>query len=486
MIMLFFFCSSRSTSAGLHSMMSLSSGLRSGTVSEMSSRAPTPSSSHEAYGGGGGGGSGEVSSEENRRKDREQIRKISHSAIERRRRDKINDKIRQMRSMVPQLAGQENLHKLTILQGAIDHIAQLTREVAYLRYRLLSAGVAQNGGVAGPQQQQQPTGSSSTGSSSASSSTLSTPANNTPQSGSGWVPPGHQPPLQHQGGPGGANSLFDAYHQQMQNASRYAGQQGFDTKFDPAPQAPQNSRQSPRNDGPALPLLACSQPSAGLPAAPSAGSSSTADVVFDSMASFGDAFRAPVYIPVAPRPADGLESPFPARPASSPGNRSKKRSAVTASMRSRNGYPKRAASSTTPEHGAAAIPENDIDNDDQETASEDDEDGLEDENGPEGAFGSGGGEPQQQQHAAGILRGGAGRVSKRGAAAIARNSGAVRPGASGDAERKRRARTVKPKPASVEATSMKMETIDGPGTIENQDTPKSVDTKSRMTIGYLL
>ncbi|KAI8638360.1 hypothetical protein BD408DRAFT_352019 [Parasitella parasitica] len=60
---------------------------------------------------------------------REQARKISHSAIERRRREKINDKILQLRDLIPSCAERENLHKMTILQSAIDYITYLKKVI---------------------------------------------------------------------------------------------------------------------------------------------------------------------------------------------------------------------------------------------------------------------------------------------------------------------------------------------------------------------
>jgi hypothetical protein len=56
---------------------------------------------------------------------REQARKVSHSAIERRRRERINDKIMQLKQLIPTCAGQENLHKMSILQSSIDYITYL-------------------------------------------------------------------------------------------------------------------------------------------------------------------------------------------------------------------------------------------------------------------------------------------------------------------------------------------------------------------------
>lgn len=63
---------------------------------------------------------------------REQARKLSHSAIERRRRERINDKIVQLRQLIPSCADQEHLHKMTVLQSAIDYITYLKQVVSKL------------------------------------------------------------------------------------------------------------------------------------------------------------------------------------------------------------------------------------------------------------------------------------------------------------------------------------------------------------------
>ncbi|KAJ3006738.1 hypothetical protein HKX48_009492 [Thoreauomyces humboldtii] len=60
---------------------------------------------------------------------RDHLRKVSHSAIERRRRERINDKIVQLKDLVPACANQENLHKLSILQNAIQHIHELKSQL---------------------------------------------------------------------------------------------------------------------------------------------------------------------------------------------------------------------------------------------------------------------------------------------------------------------------------------------------------------------
>ncbi|CEG64098.1 hypothetical protein RMATCC62417_01133 [Rhizopus microsporus] len=61
--------------------------------------------------------------------EREQARKISHSAIERRRRERINDKIAQLKQLIPSCADRHNLHKMTVLQSAIDYIVYLRKVV---------------------------------------------------------------------------------------------------------------------------------------------------------------------------------------------------------------------------------------------------------------------------------------------------------------------------------------------------------------------
>ncbi|KAJ3175606.1 hypothetical protein HDU87_006103 [Geranomyces variabilis] len=64
---------------------------------------------------------------------RDHLRKVSHSAIERRRRERINDKIMQMKSLVPACANQDSLHKLRILEEAIQYIHILKGELAEAR-----------------------------------------------------------------------------------------------------------------------------------------------------------------------------------------------------------------------------------------------------------------------------------------------------------------------------------------------------------------
>ncbi|KAF9082609.1 hypothetical protein BGX23_012279, partial [Mortierella sp. AD031] len=56
---------------------------------------------------------------------RDLMRKVSHSAIERRRRERINDKILQLKHLVPACVDEDHLHKLSILQSTIEYIQHL-------------------------------------------------------------------------------------------------------------------------------------------------------------------------------------------------------------------------------------------------------------------------------------------------------------------------------------------------------------------------
>ncbi|CAG8488524.1 5238_t:CDS:2 [Cetraspora pellucida] len=60
---------------------------------------------------------------------------VSHSAIERRRRERINDKIMQLKELIPSCADQDHLHKLSILQSSIEYIQYLQDLVITLRKR---------------------------------------------------------------------------------------------------------------------------------------------------------------------------------------------------------------------------------------------------------------------------------------------------------------------------------------------------------------
>ena len=54
--------------------------------------------------------------------DRDKMRKMSHSAIEKRRRERINDEINALRAIVPACNG---LHKLGVLQNTIKYVRHL-------------------------------------------------------------------------------------------------------------------------------------------------------------------------------------------------------------------------------------------------------------------------------------------------------------------------------------------------------------------------
>ncbi|ORY04172.1 helix-loop-helix DNA-binding protein [Basidiobolus meristosporus CBS 931.73] len=69
--------------------------------------------------------SGAYSRISDERQEKEILRKVSHSAIERRRRERINDKIFQLKTLVPSCANQVNLHKLSILESTIEYIHEL-------------------------------------------------------------------------------------------------------------------------------------------------------------------------------------------------------------------------------------------------------------------------------------------------------------------------------------------------------------------------
>ncbi|KAF0487848.1 HLH-domain-containing protein [Gigaspora margarita] len=71
---------------------------------------------------------------------RELARKVSHSAIERRRRERINDKIMQLKELIPSCADQDHLNKLCILQSSIEYIEYLQDLVFTYRQREKDGG----------------------------------------------------------------------------------------------------------------------------------------------------------------------------------------------------------------------------------------------------------------------------------------------------------------------------------------------------------
>ncbi|CAG8578778.1 142_t:CDS:2, partial [Dentiscutata heterogama] len=75
---------------------------------------------------------------------RELARKVSHSAIERRRRERINDKIMQLKELIPSCADQDHLHKLSILQSSIEYIQYLQDLVITYRKREKDGGKFDN------------------------------------------------------------------------------------------------------------------------------------------------------------------------------------------------------------------------------------------------------------------------------------------------------------------------------------------------------
>ncbi|OZJ04062.1 hypothetical protein BZG36_04651 [Bifiguratus adelaidae] len=89
---------------------------------------------------------------------REHMRKVSHSAIERRRREKMNDKITQLKQLIPGCIEQEHLHKLDVLQYAIEYIKYLQGAVLDSKSKaaLPTATEAQGGSFDSPPVRQFP------------------------------------------------------------------------------------------------------------------------------------------------------------------------------------------------------------------------------------------------------------------------------------------------------------------------------------------
>ena len=65
-------------------------------------------------------------------KSKEQLRRKSHSAIEKRRRERINDQIKHLKVIVPncKFSTNSSVHKLTVLENTIDYIMQLQQTIA--------------------------------------------------------------------------------------------------------------------------------------------------------------------------------------------------------------------------------------------------------------------------------------------------------------------------------------------------------------------
>jgi hypothetical protein len=66
-----------------------------------------------------------------KQKHKENHRRSSHSAVEKRRRERMNDKIERLKSLIPSCTAQfptsvqQPIHKLSVLQAAIDYIEEL-------------------------------------------------------------------------------------------------------------------------------------------------------------------------------------------------------------------------------------------------------------------------------------------------------------------------------------------------------------------------
>jgi hypothetical protein len=60
--------------------------------------------------------------------EKEMIRKQTHSQIEKRRRNKIQECMKQLQRLVPKNATQTNLQKLTILENTVEYLKELQRK----------------------------------------------------------------------------------------------------------------------------------------------------------------------------------------------------------------------------------------------------------------------------------------------------------------------------------------------------------------------
>ncbi|KAF9979046.1 hypothetical protein BGZ73_007148 [Actinomortierella ambigua] len=106
---------SSSSSPSSATLPSAASTVSDGTPKSVSS---SPSSSSKRR-------SASLSNKSVEQEAREMMRKVSHSAIERRRRERINDKILQLKHLVPACIDEDHLHKLSILQSTIEYIQYL-------------------------------------------------------------------------------------------------------------------------------------------------------------------------------------------------------------------------------------------------------------------------------------------------------------------------------------------------------------------------
>ncbi|KAJ1568439.1 hypothetical protein HK096_006483, partial [Nowakowskiella sp. JEL0078] len=69
------------------------------------------------------------------------LRKVTHRAIERRRRERINNKIDQLKLLIPSCAGKKNVHKLATLQLAIEYIKETQTVITQLKDALSKVGI---------------------------------------------------------------------------------------------------------------------------------------------------------------------------------------------------------------------------------------------------------------------------------------------------------------------------------------------------------
>ncbi|KAG0345854.1 hypothetical protein BG004_002945 [Podila humilis] len=103
--------------------------LKNGSSSNNSKRSSTSKKGAGAAAAAAGGGTSKRRASSNAKavdqETRDMMRKVSHSAIERRRRERINDKILQLKHLVPSCVDEDHLHKLSILQSTIEYIQHL-------------------------------------------------------------------------------------------------------------------------------------------------------------------------------------------------------------------------------------------------------------------------------------------------------------------------------------------------------------------------
>ncbi|KAJ3099323.1 hypothetical protein HDU96_010744, partial [Phlyctochytrium bullatum] len=107
---------------------------------------PPPPGPSTSWPGLGGAPAGAAPAD---KEERELLRKVSHSAIERRRRERINDKIMTLKRLVPACAGRDNLHKLSILQSTIEYILELQGLLGIERCEEVVRAVVEAGGGGG-------------------------------------------------------------------------------------------------------------------------------------------------------------------------------------------------------------------------------------------------------------------------------------------------------------------------------------------------